>query len=148
MRTTVPLLVMLFAATTAWAVDYIDAYGGPQSVNATVLTGSEGYLGSDGTTTWYVVSNDISYTHSISCYGNVNIILTDGKTMSVSNNGVGIRGEHNNILTIYGQTHGTGTLNTAMASFPTASSSSTAVQSPPRASTASIVTASSSTAAQ
>ena len=91
MRTTVPLLVMLFAATTAWAVDYIDAYGYPQSVNATVLTGSEGYLGSDGTTTWYVVSNDISYTHSISCYGNVNIILTDGKTMSVSNNGVGIR---------------------------------------------------------
>ena len=110
MRTTVPLLVMLFAATTVWAVDYIDAYGGPQSVNATVLTGSEGYLGSDGTPTWYVVSNDISYTHSISCYGNVNIILTDGKTMSVSNNGVAIRGEHNNILTIYGQHNGTGTL--------------------------------------
>ena len=114
MRTTVPLLILLLTATTAWAdtetVSYIDADGNSPSVTATVLTGSEGILGSNGTTTWYVVSNDISYTHSIDCYGNVNIILTDGKTMSVSNNGVAIRGEHNNILTIYGQHNGTGTL--------------------------------------
>ena len=117
LRTTVPLLVMLFAATTAWAdtetVNYIDAAGQTQSVTATVLTGSEGILGSNGSngaTTWYVVNSDINHSGSLSCYGNVNIILTDGYTMTVSNNGVCIRGENDRTLTIYGQTQGTGTL--------------------------------------
>ena len=82
MRITVPLLIMLFAATSAWAttdhVSYIDVNGNTQYVTATVLTGSEGYLGSNGATTWYVVNSDINRNGSISCYGNVNILLPDG----------------------------------------------------------------------
>ena len=114
-RAAITLLLAVLTTATAWAQDtepvsYIDADGNQQIVPATVLTGSETELGSNGTTKWYVVNSDISYSGAINCYGNVNIILADGYTMTVNNNdgifGVGT----NDILTIYGQTLGTGTL--------------------------------------
>ena len=65
---------------------------------------------------WYVVNSDITYDHNLelSDEGTVNIILADGKTMTINvglPDGAGIRGivgEKN--LTIYGQTAQDGTL--------------------------------------
>ena len=58
----------------------------------------------------YVVNTDISHSGTIDCTNNVNIILADGKTMTVSGGSTGIYGKGSSTLTIYGQTLGTGTL--------------------------------------
>ena len=63
-------------------------------------------LGADGTETWYVVTADVSYTHQLDLYGDVNIIIADHKTMSAeasvaSGNDLFIYARGN--LTIYGQ---------------------------------------------
>ena len=84
--------------------------GRPDPASAIALDGTETEIGQYGEETWYFVGADISYGGEIDCYGNVNIILADGYTMTVNNvdgiDGVG----SNDILTIYGQTFGTGTL--------------------------------------
>ena len=100
-------------------VSYIDAYGilcdgqdgRPDPASAIALDGTETDLGQYGEETWYFVGADISHSGTIDCYSNVNIILADGYTMTVNNNN-GIDGAvgSNDILTIYGQTFGTGTL--------------------------------------
>ena len=51
---------------------------------------------------WYVVNSDISYTGTITLGGDVNIILCDGKTMTVSEDDNTIYGE-SKALHIYGQ---------------------------------------------
>lgn len=111
-------VVMLTAAPTAWVqttetVSYIDANGQTQTVTATVLTGSESNLGSRDQTTWYVVNSNISHTGEIDCWGNVNVILADGKTMTAnhSGNNSAIWGAPSSTIAIYGQTLGTGALN-------------------------------------
>ena len=108
------LLMMLLTTMTAWAEDvetfYVDENGTSHDITATVLDGTETSIGSKNQTTWYVVNSDINHSGPLTCWGNVNIILADDKTMTTSNSGVCIRGEHNSILTIYGQTSGTGTL--------------------------------------
>ncbi len=63
---------------------------------------------------WYVVNSDVAYTGKITLGGDVNIILADGKTMSVTNTGTGnadfaIYGDSGS-LHIYGQSQGTGAL--------------------------------------
>ena len=98
-------------------VSYIDADGilcdgqdgRPDPANAIALDGTEDVLGQDGQETWYFVGADISYGDEIDCYDDVNIILTDGKTMTVTSDAAGIYGD-GGTLTIYGQTLGTGTL--------------------------------------
>jgi hypothetical protein len=59
---------------------------------------------------WYVVNDDVDYTGMITLDGDVNIILGDGKTMTVSSDSYGIDGSTDGTLTIYGQTLGTGIL--------------------------------------
>ena len=91
------------------SVSYIDTDGKEQTVNAFLLQGG-------GATTipagWYVVNSDVTYTGTVTLGGDVNIILADGMTMTVNTNDeYGIKGT-SNALTIYGQTLGTGTLNT------------------------------------
>ena len=109
------LLLALLAAQTAGAEDiatyYLDKDGTRYDVNATVLTGTEESLGSEYQTKWYVVNSNIQYTDVwLICYGDVNLILADGTTMTANNsNGNAIDGEFGS-LTIYGQTLGTGTL--------------------------------------
>ena len=77
-----------------------------------MLTGTETDLGTNGQTTWYVVNSNISHSGKIDCWGDVNIILCDGKTMTMSNDGNNsIWGHESGTLTTYGQTNGTGTLN-------------------------------------
>ena len=112
------LMLVMLTATTAWAETvetyYVDADGTRHDVTATVLTGGESSLGSDGTTTWYVVNSNISHTGTVTLGGDVNIILCDGKTMTVTYTGSGpdniaIYGE-SMALHIYGQSLGTGAL--------------------------------------
>ncbi len=95
------------------AVPYVDADGTTAYCTSyTELTGSETMLAPG----WYVVNSDITYDHNLelSDEGTVNIILADGKTMTINlgqydNPGIrGIAGEKN--LTIYGQTAQDGTL--------------------------------------
>ena len=132
-RAATALLLCVMTTMTAWAsvpagYDYIDASGTTKNTamdgidendNPTVLTGSETTLGSSGTTTWYVVSSDISHEGQIYCRGDVHIILCDGKTMTVNGGeSYGIYGEDSNgSLTIYGQTLGTGTLDASSTGF-------------------------------
>ena len=95
----------------AVTVSYIDADGQSASHAATAIDGTEGSLGQYDQETWYFVGAEISYSGEIVCKGNVNIILADGNTMTVNNNdGIFEVGNTNEILTIYGQTLGTGTL--------------------------------------
>ena len=63
---------------------------------------------------WYVVNSDVNYTGQVTLLGDVNLILGDGKTMTVTNTGTdnedrAIYGE-SKALHIYGQSQGTGTL--------------------------------------
>ena len=103
-------LALILACATAWAeivqTSYIDENGQPQTVNATVLTGNESYIGTSNQTKWYVVNSNINYSSSFVCYGNVNIILADNNTMTV-NSGTIIAED----LTIYGQSEQSGSLN-------------------------------------
>ncbi len=88
-------------------ITYVDADGKTAyCLDYTVLTGNETTLDAG----WYVVNSDISYTGTITLNGDVNIILADGKTMSVNSPKDGIYGKGSSTLTIYGQTLGTGTL--------------------------------------
>ena len=91
---------------------YVDADGNTQTTNATPLTGTENTLGTVDETTWYVVSSDISFDHYVEFYGDVRLILSDGKTMTMTQTGniLCIRGYLNSNLTIYGQSGGTGAL--------------------------------------
>ena len=101
-----------FKYLTPNTVDYIDENGQTQTVTATLLTDDllNSDLGIDGATTWYVVNEDITHSGKITCRGNVNLILADGKTMTTSNTGTYAIYGDNGTLTIYGQTLGTGTL--------------------------------------
>ena len=63
---------------------------------------------------WYVVNENVDYTGKITLGGNVNLILGDGKTMTVTNTGTNnsdfaIYGASGS-LHIYGQSQGTGAL--------------------------------------
>ena len=92
----------------AVAVSYIDADG--------ILCDGQDAIALDGTESrldagWYFVGTDIEHNGRIDCYGDVNIILADDKTMTVSGGDDGIENGSSRTLTIYGQTLGTGTLN-------------------------------------
>ncbi len=96
------------------AVPYIDADGNmAYCTDYTVLTGSETSL----TGGWYVVNSDVSFDHSVTLTGPVNLILADGKTMNIGSNSDKISGyalnggDHTtSALTVYGQSEGTGSL--------------------------------------
>ena len=79
--------------------------GRPDPASAIALDGTESTLNAG----WYFVGADISHSGQIDLNGDVNIILADGKTMTVSGESDGIYG-YSGSLTIYGQTLGTGTL--------------------------------------
>ena len=108
------LALMVLTTATAWAQgihDYIDENGNPNSHGAVVLSSDMSTIGQKGEMTWYVVTRDINYDDMLTIKGDVNLILYDGKTMTVDgknkyNNGISLDGT----LTIYGQTNGTGTL--------------------------------------
>ena len=105
------VIVSAALRSTGQPVSSIDYYidNGYTSTEAIALDGTESRLG-NGRDTWYFVGTDISHSGTIECSGNVNIILADGKTMTItSSGGDGI--DVDGSLTIYGQDYITGTLN-------------------------------------
>ena len=112
------------SATTLYAkwtvnprVEYIDENGVGQVCRDYInLTGAETALGVDDEITWYAVSDDINFDNNVDLYGDVRLILTDGKkmTITVESNKPGIlwvsQGSNNGFLSIYGQSGDTGSL--------------------------------------
>ena len=82
---------------------YIDANGEERTVKATVVT-EESKLENNG---WVVVNNNVTIDNWVQIIGNVNLILADGCTLTVT---AGIGVEEGNSLTIYAQKNGTGAL--------------------------------------
>lgn len=110
------LLVMMLTMTaqTAWAIDvtYIDENGDEKTESAIVLNGGGATTLNAGL---YVVTQDITYTGTVTLAHDVKIILMDGCTMKIGTSesrlsGKGIYNNTTETLTIYGQTNGTGTL--------------------------------------
>ena len=92
-------------------VTFIDANGSERTENCKVLTSAMTTL----ETGWYVVNNDLAINSSVTIDGNVNIVLVDGKTLTVNANNAwataGIAVAAGSSLSIYGQAEGTGSLN-------------------------------------
>ena len=104
MKKTLLFLAVLLTAATAWAetqnVNYIDANGAEQTVEATVLT-SGGWQDPG----WYVVTGNIEASSLIFYSGGItNLILADGATLTLNDSGIYAFGA----ITIYGQKNGTG----------------------------------------
>ena len=97
------------------AVAYVDADGtlhdGDDAVQAVALDGTETSLGDYWQEKWYFVGIDFSHTGEIRCYGDVHIILCDGKTMTVDGNGSHALWSPFGNFYFYGQNGQTGTLN-------------------------------------
>ena len=95
-------------------VTYLDGDGiGQQCSGYTPITSSNDSveLGASGTTRWYVVASDATISGQLKINGdNVHLILCDGASLNISNDGTTISTTGN--LTIHGQQQGTGTLNT------------------------------------
>ena len=85
-------------------VSYVDAGGNTQTDLAIALDGHEA-VDDDGNVNLaagtYYVGTDITYANRIYLYGDVTLILADGKTMTLNDDTPGIYGGYN--LTIYGQ---------------------------------------------
>ncbi len=99
------------------SVTYIDENGKEKTANAYEInknTPAIAYLGSENTTTWYVVTgNDVQFTQGAVCEGNVHLILADGAKLTATgveyDAGIqmSIIGKS---LTIYGQSNQSGQL--------------------------------------
>ncbi|MBR2523599.1 MAG: hypothetical protein IKE53_04075 [Clostridiales bacterium] len=101
-------------------VDYVDGEGYSSSHEATLLTGNETELAAG----WYTIDQDISYDHTLFLgSGEVNIILTDGNTISFGSEDSRISADMgaicvsqealdsgNSALSIFGQTDNLGSL--------------------------------------
>ena len=114
------LLLMALTSISAWAetvngVKYIkydsenEVYAEATQNDVTVLTGSETTL----TAGWYVVNGNVNYNSYLYTEANegedVNIILSDGATLTVGALTSNSKGRER--LSIYGQSQGTGTAN-------------------------------------
>ena len=91
---------------------FIDIDGSSQTTNCTVIDSTTTTLASG----WYTVANDITFSSkTLTVAGDVKIVLRDGKTMTITsgeNNKAGVSVADGYSLSIYGQSAGTGTLNT------------------------------------
>ena len=120
LRTAMLLLLMALTSISAWAetvngVKYIkydsenEVYAEATQNDVTVLTGSETTL----TAGWYVVNGNVNYNSYLYTEANegedVNIILSDGATLTVGELTSNFDGRER--LSIYGQSQGTGTAN-------------------------------------
>ena len=99
------------------SVNYIDGDGETHTcTDFTVLTGNETILYGG----WYVVCNNITYNGTLTLLGDVNLILCNGKTMTV-NTIIGSIRSNNGSLIVYGQSLNAdvaGTLNVGFTRSP------------------------------
>jgi len=98
-------------------IEYIDGDGNTHTCsNYTVLTGNEAILHGG----WYVVNDDITYNRTLTLTDDVNLILCNGNTMTVSTIN-GSRNLGNGSLIVYGQNLNSdvaGTLNAGSTRYP------------------------------
>ncbi|MBR0483592.1 MAG: starch-binding protein, partial [Oscillospiraceae bacterium] len=95
------------------SVTYLDENGTEQTVDAIPLeSGSESYTYLEAG--WYVVNSNITYQEVLQLNGDVKLILADNCTMTMTDNAQIYGNRHN--LTIYGQTNGTGKLESDISS--------------------------------
>ena len=106
------LFIALTLGIGAWAqetqsVDYIDANGQQKTVTATVVTDETETLSAG----WYVVTGEVSR-GSITCNGDVHLILADGAKLTATGGSVqaAVTVSGAASLTIYGQTNQEGQL--------------------------------------
>ncbi len=96
-------------------VDYLDENGVEQTITATEITSGTDTLNGITTGGWYVVNSDATRTQAITVTGDVQLILADGRTLTITstsyNPGISVTGTDR--MTVYGQTWGTGVLNAA-----------------------------------
>ena len=100
-----------FAANAEDDVSYL-YYEDEAAIAGRASTGSQSCIEVDSTTTewsdnWYVVNGEVIISSSIAVIGEVNLILADGASLTAS---AGISVVGTNILNIYGQASGNGTL--------------------------------------
>lgn len=93
------------------SITYMKADGTTDQADAVALDGTETSLGDYWQEKWYFVGIDFSHTGEIRCYGDVHIILCDGKTMTVDGNGSHALWSPFGNFYFYGQNGQTGTLN-------------------------------------
>ena len=92
-------------------VTFLDVDGSSRTENCVVIDSTTTTLNSG----WYVVANDITFSSkTLTVAGDVKIVLRDGKTMTIigASNKAGVSVASGYSLSIYGQSAGTGTLNT------------------------------------
>lgn len=93
-------------------VSFVDENGDPMNETCEVFTNTMRYLDAP----WYVVTNNVTLTETLTIEGNVNLVLEDGAKLTVttlgSSNDSAVHIPYGSSLTIYGQTDGTGELNT------------------------------------
>ena len=97
--------------TTNLEANYIDADGILQTHAVNLLSSSD--VADTKPEGWYAVVGDVTFSKSLTFSGEAHLILTDGATLNVNDNGTGdtrIAIAATN-LSVYGQTLGTGTLN-------------------------------------
>ena len=107
-------LMLIFLPQVAQAADdytFIDENGDTQTTGE--LTVTPIMEDTDTLTTgWYVVDSNVTRSEAITVSGNVNLILVDSCTLTVTGSfyNAGINVSAGNSLTVYGQAGGTGTL--------------------------------------
>ncbi len=105
-------------ASAAETVQYIDADGSEKSASATkVMNSNDAVTWSEG---WYYVEGNVTINNMVTVSGNVNLILTDGSSLSVTiihGQICAIQVADENSLTIYGQSDGTGSLTATSTDF-------------------------------
>ncbi len=92
-------------------VTFLDVDGSSRTENCVVIDSTTTTLNSG----WYAVANDITFsTKTLTVAGDVKIVLRDGKTMTITgaSDKAGVSVASGYSLSIYGQSAGTGTLNT------------------------------------
>lgn len=101
--------IEIVSATISTA--YVNAKGVAQAnQDCTPIVASTTTLGEDSKETWYVANDNVTVTaDTLTVNGNVNLILADDKTLTLTN---GIKLTEDCTLTIYGQSGKTGTLTT------------------------------------
>lgn len=102
------LLAVVTFPTAAWAtnVQYLDANGQSQTANAVAFTSSNADISLDGG--WYYVNGNVTINGKITFTGNVNLILCDGASLTVTYNSypAAINSDNKKNLTIYAQSTG------------------------------------------
>lgn len=85
---------------------YVDAAGTAESHYAGALTNTSSTIGYQGGNTWFIVNEDVTFDSNLYIYGHVNLILADGKKLTVNSSDYGFYFTDNSSLTIYSQSHG------------------------------------------